>query len=248
MLGVAVLQAGLTLVVVGLAVALVPAGTAGWAWSYGSWLAATGLAVAFIGAWLPSKAKAASIRSAIIDDYAPEWEFDERHSRRIAAPPDRVYAATRSLRARDIRFFRSLTWLRRFGRPLPPCILHAPPDRPVIDTAVDGGFVLLAEDVPRELAIGAVVIGQGRLTRPLTPSQFGALARPGFAKATMNFLIASDGAGGSIVTTETRVHATDPRSARRFAMYWRIIQPGSGLIRRMWLRAIQQRAEGGSGS
>jgi hypothetical protein len=58
-------------------------------------------------------------------------------------------------------------------------------------------------------------------------------------------VIVGDGAGGSIVTTETRVHATDPRSARRFAMYWRIIQPGSGFIRRRWLRAIEVRAEGG---
>ena len=170
------------------------------------------------------------------------WECDERHTRRIAAPPARVYAAIRTLPAGDIRFFHTLTWLRRFGRPLPPCILHAPKEQSIIDTAVAGGFVLLAEDAPRELAVGAVVIGQGRLTPPLTPAQFGAIAGPGFAKATMNFLIADDGAGGSIVTTETRVHGTDARSARRFAMYWRIIQPGSALIRRMWLRAIQRRA------
>jgi hypothetical protein len=33
-------------------------------------------------------------------------------------------------------------------------------------------------------------------------------------------------------------------AARRRVMYWRIIQPGSAFIRRMWLRAIQKRAEG----
>ena len=61
----------------------------------------------------------------------------------------------------------------------------------------------------------------------------------------MNFRVVPDGAGGSLVTTKTRVLATDPRAARRFAVYWRIIQPGSALIRRRWLRAIAARAEGG---
>jgi hypothetical protein len=39
------------------------------------------------------------------------------------------------------------------------------------------------------------------------------------------------------------VFATDPASCRRFAVYWRVIYPGSALIRRMWLRAIRLRAE-----
>jgi len=32
---------------------------------------------------------------------------------------------------------------------------------------------------------------------------------------------------------------------RRFAGYWRIIYPGSALIRRMWLRAVARRAVSG---
>jgi hypothetical protein len=247
-LGVAVVQAGLAAFFAGLLIAAVPAGSPGSSRTHGLWLAAAGLLVAIGGALLPARRRTAAARRALIDDYAPVWECDERHARRIAAPPARVYAAIRTLPAGDIRFFHTLTWLRRLGRPLPPGILHAPKELPIIDTAVGGGFVLLAEDAPRELVVGVVVIGHSRLTPPLTPGQFGAIADPGFAKATMNFLIADDGAGGSIVTTETRVHATDPRSARRFAMYWRIIQPGSAFIRRMWLRAIQQRAERGSGS
>jgi hypothetical protein len=30
---------------------------------------------------------------------------------------------------------------------------------------------------------------------------------------------------------------------RTFAVYWRIIRPGSGIIRRSWLEAIKRRAE-----
>jgi hypothetical protein len=44
------------------------------------------------------------------------------------------------------------------------------------------------------------------------------------------------------VSTETRVFATSPAARRRFAAYWRVIYPGSAIIRRSWLRAIRHRA------
>lgn len=248
MFGVAVVQAGITLVVAGLVVAAMPAGTLGWSWPHGLAIAAAGVALTLAGALLPVRGRASAGRRSGLDEFLPVWQFDEFHQRHIAAPPARVYAALRGLRAGDIRFFHLLTWLRRFGRPLPPGILNAPKGLPIIDTAVGGGFVLLAEDAPREIVIGAVVIGQDRVTLPLSAARFAALAGPGFGKAAMNFLIEPDGAAGSLVTTETRVHATDARSARRFAIYWRIIQPGGGFIRRMWLRAIERRAEEGSTS
>jgi hypothetical protein len=47
----------------------------------------------------------------------------------------------------------------------------------------------------------------------------------------------------TLLTTETRIYATDASSRRAFARYWRVIYPGSSLIRRMWLRAIKKRAE-----
>jgi hypothetical protein len=58
----------------------------------------------------------------------------------------------------------------------------------------------------------------------------------------MNFLIAPDGPDGSLVSTETRVFANSAGAKRRFARYWRLIYPGSALIRRMWLRAVEKRA------
>jgi hypothetical protein len=76
-----------------------------------------------------------------------------------------------------------------------------------------------------------------------TPDAFAVLDAPGFAKAAMNFLVEPDGRGGSLLSTETRVHATDPASRRRFAAYWRVIYPGSAIIRRSWLQAVRRRAE-----
>jgi hypothetical protein len=48
---------------------------------------------------------------------------------------------------------------------------------------------------------------------------------------------------GETLATETRVWAADPSSRRRFRRYWLVIRPCSGLIRRVWLRAIKRRAE-----
>jgi hypothetical protein len=60
----------------------------------------------------------------------------------------------------------------------------------------------------------------------------------------MNFLVRPDNHGGSTISTETRIYANTPAALRQFVVYWRIIHPGSDIIRRMWLRAIKQRAEG----
>jgi hypothetical protein len=49
--------------------------------------------------------------------------------------------------------------------------------------------------------------------------------------------------GGARLETETRIFLTDAGSRRRFAAYWLVIRPFSGLIRRFWLRAAQRRAE-----
>jgi hypothetical protein len=58
----------------------------------------------------------------------------------------------------------------------------------------------------------------------------------------MNFMVRPVGPNRSILTTETRVFANTPSARRAFGIYWRLIYPGSALIRRTWLRAIRKRA------
>lgn len=178
-----------------------------------------------------------------LDEFAPEAQFEERHSLRIRATRSRIYRAIQEVTAGDIAWFRALTWIRRFGRKGGESILDPPPDEPVLAVATRTGFLLLAEQPEHELVIGSVVIIPPRVRRPATPEQFKALAAPGIAKAVMNFRIDEGGDGSCVVSTETRVHATDEASRRRFRRYWLIIRPGSGFIRRMWLRAIRRRAE-----
>jgi hypothetical protein len=66
---------------------------------------------------------------------------------------------------------------------------------------------------------------------------------PGFGIAVMNFRLESLVPGRTRLTTETRIFATDATTRRLFTPYWRLIYPGSSIIRASWLRAIKRRAE-----
>lgn len=207
-------------------------------------VAATGVFLASVGLFLPVSETRVNRPETRLDEFAPVWQFREIHSIRVAATPDRVFDAIRRVRADEILLFRTLTWIRRGGRPLPPSILNAGTHEPLIDVATHAGFVKLADAAPRELVIGTVVVAPPGTRGTLTPQVFQKPLPPGFALATMNFLVTADRTDGSVVKTETRVYANSPSVRRRFAAYWRVIYPGSAIIRRMWLRAIERRAIG----
>ena len=150
----------------------------------------------------------------LLDAALPQWRFRERHSIKIAASPERIFDAIRSVTAREIFLFRTLTFIRRFGPSGPPGILNPPPDEPILDVATRTGFRIVDSDPPREIVIGI----------DISPKTF----------AAMNFRIE-----GETLSTETRAAS----KGAAFAAYWFAIRLGSGFIRRMWLRAIKKRAE-----
>ena len=189
--------------------------------------------------WLDTQEKLATGHTRL-DEFMPRFQFRERHARRMGASAERVWRALFEVTAGEIRFFRTLTWMRRFGRSGAENILNAPPRQPILGVALGSSFIKLAEEPPREVVIGTVVIAPSDADQTLTPEGFRTLDRAGYAKAALNFVIERV-PGGSLVTTETRVFATDPATRRRFAAYWRVIYPGSALIRRQWLRAIERR-------
>ena len=178
-----------------------------------------------------------------LEEFAPAYQFNEVHRIRIRAPRSRIYRSLKEVTAAEITLFRALTWIRRFGRAGPESILNPPSHEPLLEVAMRTGFLLLADDPERELVLGIVVIAPRGVKRPATSEQFKELEASGVAKAVMNFRIEHAGDGAWLVSTETRVHATDASARRRFARYWTLIRPGSGFIRMMWLRAIKRRAE-----
>lgn len=209
------------------------------------YLLAAGLAAIVAGGALPAKLVRVDRARTRLDEFVPAYQFHEFHSIRVAAPKEKVYVAIKAVTAGEIPLFQMLTWIRRGGRSGPAGIMNAPADQPILDVATRTSFLLLAEEPNHEIVVGtAVIVPPGwRPSRSPTPDDFKAVHEPGFAVAAMNFLVEADGPAASIVTTETRVYATDASSRRRFIRYWRLIYPGSALIRRMWLRAIARRAE-----
>jgi len=106
--------------------------------------------------------------------------------------------------------------------------------------------VKVAEDPGRELVFGIA----GRFWRPdgglrKIPNRdaFVAFVEDGFAKGAWNLRIEPVDGGACDLTTETRVQCFGAAARRKFRLYWSLIGPFSGMIRRALLRDIRRRAE-----
>jgi hypothetical protein len=194
---------------------------------------------------LPYRDQEVASRGTKLDEWMPRWQVGERHVLKIAAPPAKVFAAIHEVRADEILLFRTLTAIRRCGGTGPESILNAPEEKPLLDVATQTTFILLEDEPPRELVVGTVIAAPraARESGRLEPDLFRKTLPSGVVLATMNFLVTPAEDGGSTVATETRVSANSTAALRRFGIYWRLIHPGSDIIRRMWLRAIAVRAE-----
>jgi len=173
----------------------------------------------------------------LINRFVPRFDAVERHRATVAVPPDRVWAALRDLdlgRSRTVRWLLAVRGLRKPGRR---------PSFTVAD-AERFGFVVLVEEPPVEVVLGVI----GRFWRPrggvvrVTPEEFTAFERPGYAKAAWCFRLGAVDAGTEVLT-ETRVVTTEATALRRFRRYWRLIRPFSGWVRRRSLALLKEAAE-----
>jgi hypothetical protein len=180
---------------------------------------------------------------ALIDDYLPAYQFSERHSRPIAATSERVMAAVSAYRPDNDRFFAAMIGLRE----LPMRLSARIAGRPAALPAPFGleNFTRLDERPGSEMVYGLV----GRFWRRdfglvaiADGAAFRAFGEPGVAKLALGFIATATGSGTTLAT-ETRVYCPDPVALRRFAPYWYLIRPVSGLIRGRMLAAIQRASE-----
>jgi hypothetical protein len=165
----------------------------------------------------------------LLDELLPVYDVVERHARAIAAPPERVYTAVRAIDFGASPVIRGLLLLRSLGT-------HGEMSW---DALLRAGFVVVADDPPRELVLGLVARPwrlDGGIER-VTADEWRAFDRAGFAKIAWSFEI-----GARELATETRVWCTDAASQRRFRWYWRAIGPFSGWIRREMLRLVERDA------
>jgi hypothetical protein len=180
--------------------------------------------------------------STLLDSVMPDFDFDEHHEVLIQAPPERVMAEVRASTFNDIGAMDTLMRLRAlaFGRRLP--ARRANPPALTAMTRPGAGFVYLA-DTPTEIVLG--MAGQPWANQNAAnvrdAASWRAFHDPRSIRVAFN-LRATPAPGGTLLTTDTRIEATDAGARRLMARYWRLVYPGSGIIRHMWLDAIAARA------
>lgn len=218
-------------------------------------VALAGLGLVALGMVLPAGLKRAAGPESLLDQWMPEWQFGEFHSVRVRATPEQAWRAIHEVTGDEILLLRTLTRIRNprwpWSDPEPENLLNPPGNRSILEVAKAGGFAQLGESAEPgrawETVLGAVVLWDKVTTVAEATSKQERIQRllrtPGNAVAAINFRVHDEGGGWARVTTETRVYATDDAARRRFARYWRLIYPGSSLLRYTWLRAIRARAE-----
>jgi hypothetical protein len=188
----------------------------------------------------------------LLDEVLPEFDMRASYGTRVQAPPERVYASIRSANLNHWGLTRTLVLVRGA-----PGLLAAPRQtwrrlgpqvgrhRIRLEDVLSGGFTLLGERPGEEVVLGTV--GRFWLARgdhgPVSLERFLEGTAPGPAKAAWNFAVQAGRGRGAVLTTETRVLCADPATRQRFRIYWALIRPFSGLIRREMLAAICATAE-----
>lgn len=177
----------------------------------------------------------------LIDKFLPNPDFFAAYAISIDAPASVVYArllVTDFNASRIVRLLLSLRTGRRVRRHRAPSELR--------QRFTDTGFVILAERPGEEVVIGVV----GKFWRPdggrcleLKPGGFVAFSHPGSAKVAMNFRVRSDSPDQTLLSTETRIACFGRAAWWKFRLYWALIAPFSGLIRKAILMQVKADAE-----
>lgn len=169
----------------------------------------------------------------LLDRFLPIYDVRARYQALFPAPPERVYPLVLDLDWSLSPLVRWLVLLRGLGSAKIKLTQANPQGT---------GFTLLGEEPGRELVVGMA----GRFWLPtaemcrVSPAEFTDFARPGYAKMAMNFLAEPMPGGKCLLSTETRVQCLGPRARRCFRLYWGLIGPFSGLIRKEALRLVQR--------
>jgi len=182
---------------------------------------------------------------SLIDDFLPNPDFSAAYQVPVNAPVSRVHERLLAVdfnASPIVRLLLSLRTGRRVRR-------HRAPGN-FAQRFEDSGFVILAEVPGEEVVIGVA----GRFWRPdggrcleLKPGDFIAFSQAGSAKAAMNFRMRSHTENRTLLSTETRVACFGPAACWKFRLYWAVVAPFSGLIRKVILQQVKAEAERGTG-
>lgn len=176
----------------------------------------------------------------LIDYYVPAYQFSERHEVFVGiAPSILLDVVTHPGVATD-------PWMRTFikMRELPGRLLEKLGKGGALKNQPPFGidnFLVLGRDADREIAFGLL----GRFWKPdyglvslNSAEDFHVFNEAGVAKLVLNLSASVMDDGRTRLATETRIFCNDKESKFYLTLYWCLIRPVSGLIRRRLLARV----------
>ncbi len=211
----------------------------------GLWVAGAGgiLLVAALS-WTPAVKRIAHSDSRL-DEVMPEYHFSERHEVKVQAPPAAVSEALKQVTLDDLQVYDMLMRVRAMASGQF-SYKRVRGELRILDllNRPGSGFVPLLQ-TDREIVMGMAGQPWGKGRRPdiKDAAAYRDFHDPASVKIAFNLRIVDEGSGRSRVITETRILATDDAGLRTMGRYWRLVYPGSAMIRKMWMNAVRLRAE-----
>jgi len=177
-----------------------------------------------------------------IDEWLPEYQVSARYSIVVRASPEQTQAALAQADFSRLPIVCGLMRLRgyRLGKEKDKVTRHPPEG-----SSQYGSFLTLATVPQEEVLLG--IAGRfwrpdGGIVRGLTPEEFRSFRHDGYAKAVWNFSLSSAD-DGTLLSTETRVQTFGRAATVKFRLYWLVVGPFSGVIRKSMLREVRRIAE-----
>jgi hypothetical protein len=215
-----------------------------------SFVAFGGALISAVSLLWPVKTKHSPTNNQKIDELLPDYAFNEFHEVHINNSPEKVKQTLQVTGVKDIPAAHLLMKIRGIADDDLDMSDRAANNIACPDTfsTPDFNFFRVAPDEYITVMVlkSSIITNKSSIPAPpeiLSLEQFMAFNKPGYVKVAVNFRFISSDNNETILTTETRNKGITHKDNRTFGRYWRIIYPGSAIIRRVWLDTIKKRAE-----
>jgi hypothetical protein len=175
-----------------------------------------------------------------IDDYLPVYQFKERHEVFVDKTPAALLDVVMDPEVATDPWMRTFIKIREFPARLLDKFGISGALKNQAPFGIDN-FLMLGRNADHEIVFGLL----GKFWRPdygivsvPSPAEFHGFNQAGVAKLVLNFSAKVMDDGRTKLTTETRIFCNDRQSTIYLTLYWCLIRPISGLIRRRLLDRI----------
>ncbi len=209
-----------------------------------------GILICLVSLFSPAILYHSKTNNQKIDALLPVYTSNEFHEVCINAPIEKVKQVLTVTGVKDIPVARLLMIIRGIADEDVDLSDRASNNQVGAETisTPDFNFFVVSPDEWVTVMILKAVIITNDADKPappeiLTLEQFEAFNDPGYVKVAVNFRFIRKSDDQTILTTETRNNGITLKDSHVFGIYWRIIYPGSAIIRRVWLDTIKKKAQ-----